>query len=466
MGARWGMRVSTGREQASRRGCVGVLLGVLVLAGCLAGGGQVSGPTPVAAETGRVSEVVAEEVAPAEVKAGGKVLDELEIVCGRAVRCGTIGRSELAECRKGPGQSRLTRVWGYDEMLGIPGLVAQGRLREVPERKQECLEYLAGAPCRISPEYARKGCFGGVMAFRMLAPAVAPGGKCTRWDECIDGFCTAQTACEGVCMAKAKVGEACEANQVCVEDAFCWEGTCRAREGVGAVCGGHWQWCQDGLFCDGYRPAYDDAHYAWPARDGVCSAGRQLGESCVPTQSSQEICAAGLFCDWGVDAPVCSARRDVGEECRWDDACGDGLVCVGLELGGFHPAGNRYATRKAGKCGPALDAGEPCEPRAFVSGCPASMVCDAKTRVCRSSGHAGDPCESSWITKPHAQDVPRRNEGCVSGHYCDVKTRVCTRQILKGERCRPQEFGVEDDPCFLGKCDAKTRRCVVECKQR
>jgi hypothetical protein len=123
-----------------------------------------------------------------------------------------------------------------------------------------------------------------------------------------------------------------------------------------------------------------------------------------------------------------------------------------------------YAVRKSGKCTPTLDAGDACDPDAFISGCPAAMVCDAQRRVCRSTGHAGDPCVSSWILGPPPSDAPPRIESCFGSHYCDIETRTCRLQRARGERCTPQKFGVEDDPCFLGECDPAKRRCVVECK--
>lgn len=123
-----------------------------------------------------------------------------------------------------------------------------------------------------------------------------------------------------------------------------------------------------------------------------------------------------------------------------------------------------FAVRKPGKCTPTLDANDPCDPDAFVSGCPAAMVCDAPRRVCRSTGHAGDPCVSSWLTTPPPPDSPPRTNSGFSGHYCDIKTRLCQLQRPRGERCTPQKFGAEDDPCYLGKCDPKQRRCIVESK--
>src|SRR5688572_19593416 len=91
---------------------------VLVPLAIWLGGCAASGHTdaPEVAPSGAGEAEVAVEAARAEpASAGPWVYDAAEVVCERAVRCGTIGRSQLEECRKGPGASRLTLVWGYDE---------------------------------------------------------------------------------------------------------------------------------------------------------------------------------------------------------------------------------------------------------------------------------------------------------------------------------------------------------------
>jgi hypothetical protein len=389
-----------------------------------------------------------------------------DVICERAVRCGTIGRSQLRECREGPGRSRLTLVWGHGERFDHDRLVAAGRLTREATDPQACLTFLASAPCRPAPGSFPKGC-GYTGPAPVLVAAVAPGGVCERWDECVDGFCTAQTACQGVCVARSPLDGPCDADLICREDAYCWEGRCRPRADVGAECRGHWQWCKDGLICDGYWPGNDNDHYHSPERPGRCSPGKLLGEECVPpSTASGEVCVAPLYCDWGSDRPVCREPLPAGAECRWLDACAEGLTCAGLVLGGRHHAGARYAARKAGRCAPSLDAGDPCDPAAFITGCPAAMVCDAQRKVCRSTGHAGDPCASSWLTRPPPDDAPTRTEGCFSGHRCDPVTRRCKPQLAMGARCEPVPFGVEDSPCFLGECDVRTRRCTPRCPKK
>ena len=393
--------------------------------------------------------------APVPGDASNALLDRATVVCDRAVRCGTIGASQLAEC-KDPAR-RLTLVWGSPELLGIDALVANNHLRRDPGGEQRCLARLASAACRDPSTSSTCG-----LGFEPLSPNVAPGGSCTRWDECIDGFCSSQAGCRGTCIARSKLGGTCDSNRLCTEDAFCWEGTCRKRGVAGDKCGGHWQWCGEGLFCAGYRPANKSVHDMSPEVPGTCRAPRDVGESCLGEPADH--CRPGLSCAWGDAAPTCQQPLASGATCRWLDACADGLACIGLTLHGFAQGHAHFAVSRAGTCGPVRDAGSPCDPTAFVGGCPAAMRCDRTTGRCRSRGHAGDPCVSSWITKPHPPDEPIDNDGCFSSHYCDVATRTCKKQLVLGAACTPQTFGVEDEPCFLAKCDARSRRCVASCK--
>lgn len=439
----------------------GLVIGTLVLAGCMSGGGQASAPVEPVAPTPAPAPAPAPVPVPAPTATGPLVTTD--VICARAVRCGTIGRSQLEECREGPGRSRLTLVWGYDERFDQAAQAAKGRIKLETPDVQACLAFLASAPCEPDRASFPVGC-GDSGPAPVPVAAVAPGGACGAWEECVDGFCTAQVGCEGVCKARSPLDGPCDSDQICRDDAFCQDGRCRSRVDVGAECRGHWQWCKPGLICDGYQPGNDSDHYRSPEQPGRCSAGKTLGQGCIPpSNASGEVCVRPLYCDWGSDQPVCRERLAAGASCRWIDACADGLACVGLVLGDRHPMGARFGVRQPGRCAPTLDAGDACDPAAFISGCPAAMVCDAKLRVCRSTGHAGDPCVSSWVTTPQPADVPLRNDGCFSSHYCDTRTRTCKPQLAKGARCEPVAFGVEDSPCFLGECDARTRRCAAKC---
>jgi hypothetical protein len=390
----------------------------------------------------------------APIADAGVPLDLATVVCERALRCGTIGASQLTECKT---TRRLTLVWGSPEMLGIDALIKANRLRLAPGGEQRCLALLATTGCRDTT--AHQFCD---IGFQPVLPGVAPGGRCERWDECIDGFCSGEAGCTGTCIAKSPLGGACDNNQLCTDGTVCIKDTCVARAGAGQSCGGHWQWCAEGLFCDGYRPPGRSERARQPEVLGTCRAPRGVGESCVDGQ--QEHCRSDLYCAWGDPQPACQKPLAEGETCRWLDACADGLACTGLVLHGVAQGHNHFAVATPGRCSPLLDAGSACDPKAFVSGCPQAMRCDQTTKRCRSAGHEGDPCVSSWITKPRPDDEPIVNDGCVSSNYCDVATRTCKAALPLGAKCTPQSFGVEDEPCFLSKCNAKTKRCTAGCK--
>jgi hypothetical protein len=85
---------------------------------------------------------------------------------------------------------------------------------------------------------------------------------------------------------------------------------------------------------------------------------------------------------------------------------------------------------------PSLDIGDACEPLAYVHGCPESMRCDLTTRVCRSTGHAGDPCVPPSMPGElellEFEELTNVFEGCFSGHECDPDTRICIPSVTSG----------------------------------
>lgn len=120
----------------------------------------------------------------------------LPLVCARAVHCGTIGRSQLEDCLLGEGKSRLGLVRGFRDLLRIDEIAAAGRLGIDLSRTGECLDVLRSGVCRFDVADVPPGCLGGAERVYHV-PAVAPGEMCTRWGECIDGYCSANGMCEG-----------------------------------------------------------------------------------------------------------------------------------------------------------------------------------------------------------------------------------------------------------------------------
>lgn len=386
----------------------------------------------------------------------------LPVACARELRCGNLGASELAACLADDGTRRPDPVLGSWKELGLDELFASGAFAWDGEGAAVCLAFWAAAPCRFDLQAMPDGCRA---YWPPLRPATAPGKPCSRWDQCTGGFCPSQAGCDAHCVAYSAAGGSCGSDTLCGPDDFCDRGTCVPRRGEGEECPGHWQACRDGLWCRGYVPENEDPEWRRPPVPGTCARPLEAGEPCANDDHSDDHCRFDLFCDWGMREPECRERLGAGASCRWLDACGDGLACHGLKLGGRHPAGRRFDVLEGGTCLPFLDTGGACDPEADVTGCPGSMGCDPATRTCRSTGSEGDPCESSWIPEGTPNDRPNRRRACRSGLYCAVETRVCRRQLAVGERCEPRREN-EDETCFVSSCDARTRRCRPRCGTR
>jgi hypothetical protein len=393
-----------------------------------------------------VSDPVLEAIRQARSPAEVAVLLRIER-CQRDVRCGTIGASQREECLKDDSEAR------WDETA-----MSSGHLRFDAERSVRCVSQWRAQTCHEAPIDLPPAC-------RMLptrvwvTPTALPGQKCRRFDECVDGFCS-KTGCEGVCVARTKRGGHCDANQICLDEDYCEDETCRPRGRAGDACSGHWQGCEEGSFCEGWVPANDNPHDWSPGEPGRCAAPKKEGEACKSDLMSG-ICQHRFFCNWGEDPPVCRKPLAAGSECRWLDACGDGLACTGFRFGGTNPASTRkYGVAESGRCQPFLDAGAACDPSVSVTGCPSSMRCNPKTRRCELYGRPGDACDSSWCP-PDAKDC--HPVVCLSSAYCDPKTQRCAKKRALGESCVPAVLGRDDEPCEDSVCDPKTRRCVERC---
>ncbi len=416
-------------------------------------------PAAGAADAGSQSEsallaAVGNARSPAEVN---RLLTSA--LCDRAVRCGSIGASQRAECLKGADKSRLTLVWGNAPKLGTLDLVADGRMRFDASKTKNCVAAWLAESCH-GPSTLPDLCYR-TPAPVWLGPTVPPGGACSRWGECIDGICSAQPGCQGTCQARSKTAGPCGANQVCLDQDVCDEGKCRPRARLGEECRGDGQFCEEGLFCEGWLPENESIEWGYPEQKGHCARPKPAGEKCF-TLSSRDICDPRLFCDWGDRSPTCRRRLPLGSECRWLYACADGLACVGLKLGGRSSTGaNRIGVTASGRCEAMKDLGDACDPDTAVSGCPASMLCDPKSKSCLSHGHQGDACTSSWCPPDSTDCEPN---GCFGGLYCEPKTHTCQPEHLPGESCVPEVRGKDDSPCFLADCDPKTRTCVPKCR--
>jgi len=363
----------------------------------------------------------------------------VEAQCDRKVRCGEIGASERAACLADPNDAK-SMGYGAAWFREQADAIASGRLRFDPTKLADCLAAVR-APCSAEPSATCK---------RLLAPGVKPGGACTRWDECIDGHCSAQLGCTGHCVAHKHLGDKCSSSGndgLCGDDTFCdrgryglGEAVCKAKLATGAKCRA-WDSCHEGQ-CIGYMTVREEPGAPEEERLGTCTLPGAAGAACRTDYARD--CAEGFACDW--ETKKCNARVAKGSACRSPESCADGLACAGLEaMWDPHTAVWRVGT--PGTCIPTLDLGAHCDvlANAIATGCPRTSTCDAKSGTCVHESLAGNACHP--------------NGGCRGNLYCEPKTLTCAPELPFGAACKPPAEG-GDDPCSLGKCDPKRRVCV------
>jgi hypothetical protein len=345
--------------------------------------------------------------------------------CAWEIRCGVTSPSQRDRCLRDMGALR-------DRLLGVERGLAAGRYWFDPEQAAACLQQLAAAGCQPDYDTAIPGCLAGAVPAG-VRPAVAPGGACERWEECVGGRCTGELGCPGTCVAhNPDIDGPCGPEQLCADGLYCDRGTCQLRGDVGATCRGHWQACAPGLVCHGWRPAVDDPHHPRPEQPGKCERPRAVGQPCrrLPLRDD---CEPDLFCDPAGAPPTCRTRLSEGTSCSTHDACADGLACAGL------------SAASQGACRPFGDHRSPCDPHADVTVCPSDTRC-TPAGTCARRGGDGDACSES--------------RDCLPYHWCDPQRRTCVAQAQPGDPCRPG--GDErDGPCFLAAC--VRGRCTARC---
>jgi hypothetical protein len=378
--------------------------------------------------------------------------------CAVQARCGRIGASEQRACE-------IEKPNGYAEE--VFSLVRKGHYTVDRSQAETCLASWTNLTCHADRTLMPPACRSEAVVATVRG-AVPPGGPCTQWDECAHGYCHAQPGCSSTCTAYVPLGGACDNNHLCEPEAWCWENLCRSRAKLGEPCHDYNQDCERGLWCKGYLPESSLPHGDYMREQpGTCAPRKGEGEHCVTyrhAHEDDEHCRPDRYCDWGAGDPTCRPRLPKGAECDWEDACADGLTCAGLVLRGLHPSGERYAVFARGTCVPWSDVGDPCDPSAYVTGCPSDMRCDEGTRTCRFTGRVGDPCEPGGEPAGTPNDRPVSVPFCFAQSYCDPATHTCARELDVGAPCSRLPSSL--DPCLMSQCDAATSRCVRHCPKQ
>lgn len=253
----------------------------------------------------------------------------------------------------------------------------------------------------------------------MFEGTVAPGGECSRSEECEgDGICD-DRACPGTCVAIESVGESarctdprtrCQPLYYCDLDGI---GTCLARGAVARICRADEE-CQEGLVC---------------AASGLCAVPLATGTPCDPRSAA---CRGGEVC-----AGTCRPRYSgtMGEAC---DPVSGGLGC-GPDL---------YCTYAAegmpGMClGPAT-AGGACS-LAYPDPCPIDQYCAGVTTAGPFEGTCTPlPVEGEACLVRDVDNGPPCRPDLICGGPRGMET--CRVALRLGEAC------IDGSECASGAC--------------
>ena len=150
---------------------------------------------------------------------------------------------------------------------------------------------------------------------RACAPLATLGETCESWDACADGLLCDFLQTPGVCVPAPTAGEPCPLG-TCADDATCVQGVCAARAPLGEPCGGTYLGCEDGAACD--------------LTTGLCAPLGGEGDACL---GDERACAPGLLCDPLGSSNLCIAPYGEGVACMGIyGLCAEGLYCGGSDL--------------------------------------------------------------------------------------------------------------------------------------
>jgi len=158
------------------------------------------------------------------------------VFCGKAFVCCDAGELQ------GIGTEAMCRTVVATEIMGdLTGDqtgIAAGTTIYDGSKARACFDIITAMPCsewgadenlRQVPE-----------CWQIFRGTVAPGGACSRSDECMDGTCPPSVS-GGTCVARAKLGESCASNTcrpelICDQDSSGLPTTCAVPRANGMAC--------------------------------------------------------------------------------------------------------------------------------------------------------------------------------------------------------------------------------------
>lgn len=276
--------------------------------------------------------------------------------------------------------------------------------------------------------------------------ALPMGASCSLGAECLSGACSGSPSACGACVAFARLGEACDAQQLCVgstcdgsvcvdpglpEGSACLvngfgacqaklrcvnglNGVCAPRLGIGMACnedpGDSSGGCVEGAVCSGSlcmaveeagpgEPCDNKVHQCvaelYGCFDGVCR--KPIGDVPEGGSCDRDACASDLHCV----ASICEVPAEEGKLCSQLASCVSGLSCL-------------RDSDTSNHCGPGLAEGAEC----WLSGeCASGLECNI--------GKGGGKCapiyhHPTWCTDamPCGEDMTCRSGVCIPLAIC------------------------------------------------
>ncbi len=337
--------------------------------------------------------------------------------CDVQVRCGAIGAAERKDCAA-LAYRLVAQPVSYDQLIDANHITFDG------DAAAACLVALRQAEC--SPQNRSHDTD---VCNRVFVGKQKEGEACVVSAECASGYCRGALleGCPGHCGPYAAVGDSCAAAECDPTTAVCSSkgSLCAAlgKQGDGCVPA---QGCLAGLAC---VLSGGLAHLCQP----LLGAGQ-------PCRMSPALCPAGQYCSSATS--TCQPNVGAGVSCDFQTRCASGLVCAG------GPVGDQF---NRGTCTPWLDVGATCAyAPGVVSACPADSVCDQASSTCQRPAGAdyGAACTEDGE--------------CRSG-LCDAGTEKCIAPLDYQAHCTPPP-PTGHDPCLVGTCDTRTRRCTLRCQ--
>ena len=316
------------------------------------------------------------------------------------------------------------------------------------------------------------------------------GDRCSK-----DQYCYTVTGRGGICLAKAKPGEACPAgmHESCEENSRCnlssegyaaaiGAGTAIVASGgalglAGLVAAGaagrsiHSNLGQCTAGQDGENPSSSSnpGHYlkkglkgcsvAWPCPSKVKNGSQteayhcaNIFEPCKPPKNDGEFCLLGQhhWCKEGsycASDSKCAKKRDPGQGCFVGEACKSGTCSGGVctDYNGKLPAGatcalargncrNGYFCGSNLKCIPKLKAGTAC----------------INDGACADGDCYGGVCLTKNGKIPAGATCALARGSCEDGHFC-AASLTCKKKLSPGSACLTDGACASGD-CFGGVC--------------